>query len=71
MAQYLLSIAKDVLQQDYYVIMQKNELTVQTQDGPIPIGSATPEQLKKDVIKIIKETINENIPSSVIDSFAS
>lgn len=69
LADYLLSIAAQVLGQDRYeVIMQGNTLLVNN-TGPIPIGSANIDKLKSDVIEIIKQLVPQY--SHIVDRFAS
>ena len=69
LADYLLSIASQVLKaEDYAVLVSKDTLSV-TNNGPIPIGSANIDQLKKDTIEIIKGLTPQY--AHVIDKFAS
>lgn len=69
LADYLLSIAAQVLGKDRYeVIMQGDSLLV-ADNGPVPIGSANLDQLKKDTVDIIKELVPEY--SHVVERFAA
>ena len=68
MAAYLLSIAKDVLESEEDRVLLQGDTLIATQEGPIPIGNATLENLKQDTVNILKELMPSY--SAVIDHFA-
>ena len=69
MADYLLSIASQVLTKDEYETLIQGDTLLVNSTGPIPIGSANIDQLKQDTINIIKTLVPQY--SHVVDRFAS
>lgn len=69
LSSYLLSIAKEVLTEHEYSVIMGTDSIEAMYTGPIPIGSADPEELKRDVIKIIKDLVPGEYAHAV-DRFA-
>lgn len=69
LADYLLSIAAQVIGKDRYEVIMQGDTLLVGNAGPIPIGSANIDQLKADTVEIIKQLVPQY--SHVVDQFAS
>ena len=69
LADYLLSIAAQVIGKDRYEVIMQGDTLLVGNIGPIPIGSANIDQLKADTVEIIKQLVPQY--SHVVDRFAS
>lgn len=69
LADYLLSIAAQVIGKDRYETIMQGDTLLVGNTGPIPIGSANIDQLKTDTVDIIKQLVPQY--AHTVDRFAA